>query len=172
MASKPKPTVLPPLDADEIDAVLLGLSLLVGRGGEDEDWEDEDGPAEAARRALEKIASILPPSPPPGAALSASGTRTPRERAAFLRRAMEAEQTVRLTYVDRKGAPSDRVVWPVDVSGDEAGDTFAAWCEKRVAFRHFRLDRVTSMEGTGQPMPIRLRILRLRWMREIDEEGW
>lgn len=41
--------------------------------------------------------------------------------------------------------------------------TFAAWCELRRDFRHFRADRVTALEVAGEPYPERRYALLKRW---------
>ena len=152
---------LPPLMfvEDEVDALILGLRLVAERG--DADLE------RAAEDALAKIAAVLPPEQDDVAATSgllagphaASGT----PHLSVIRQAMRAEQKLRLRYRDKKGATTERTVWPVALGFFEAAEVLAAWCETRRAFRHFRLDRIATAEPSDLRYPKRRRILLAEW---------
>lgn len=140
----------------EIDALLLGLTMAATI--EDEEVSE---PALAARR---RIAEALPPEP----AYRPRRSDTPLERT--LCAAMAAEQRLRLRYTDGKGVATDRVVWPVALTGD---GMLAAWCEARDDFRHFRLDRIATAETTGERYPSRRRVLEAAWLHQVMErDGW
>lgn len=150
---------LPPLmfGEEEADALMLGLQLVAARG--------DDALARAAEDASAKIAAVLPPEI--GAATETNGllvpdsARTPHLDA--IRRAMRAEQRLRLRYTDAKGAATARVVWPVAIGFFETMAVLAAWCELRADFRHFRLDRIAAAEALGERYPRRRRVLLAEW---------
>jgi predicted DNA-binding transcriptional regulator YafY len=84
---------------------------------------------------------------------------------------MRAEERLRLHYTDKKGAATERVVWPVALGFFEAAEVLAAWCETRRDFRHFRLDRIAAVEPSGQRYPKRRRILLAEWRAQEDIDG-
>ena len=137
---------LPPLmfSADEADAVILGLRLVAARG--------DDELAGAAEDVLAKIIAVLPDEMEDVAEssglLAAPGEGAPH--LASLRRAIRAEEKLRLRYVDKKGVGSTRVVWPIAVGFFEAAEVMVAWCETRQDFRHFRLDRIADVRPSAR----------------------
>jgi len=153
--------LLPPLmfSEDEVDAVILGLRFVSRRG--------DDNLAMAAADVLAKIEAVLPPGMEDAAATSGmlAGPSASRETGPLstIRRAIRAEQKLRLSYTDKKGRTTKRVVWPVSVGFFDVAEMLAAWCETRSDFRHFRLDRIASAEPTGERMPKRHRILLAEW---------
>ncbi len=159
---------LPPLSCgdDETDALILGLRLV-------EERVDEDL-ARGARTALAKIVAVLPEG---GAAVVAgsgllAGPRRAAAHLAPIRRAIRAEQKLRLRYTDKRGTASDRVVWPVAVGFFAAAEVLAAWCETRRDFRHFRLDRIAAAEALGERYPTRRRLLLADWRRSVDADDF
>ena len=46
--------------------------------------------------------------------------------------------------------------------------TVAAWCELRSAFRHFRIDRITTLAATSERYPRRRADLVKAWRRETN----
>ena len=161
--------MLPPLmfDEDELDALILGLRFVVRRGDEDL--------GHAAENALAKIEAILPPAGRDrrGASPLLAGPGGSGETAhlATIRAAIRAERKLRVRYTDKKGASSERVIWPVAVGFFEAGEMLAAWCEARTDFRHFRLDRIIALAPVDARLPKRHRILLAEWRltQDIDE---
>lgn len=149
---------LPPLafGEDEADALILGLGL-VGRRG-------DAALARAAADALAKIAAVLPSLDErlEGGFLLA-GPAAAAPHLAVIRTALAAEEKLRLRYVDRSGAASERTVWPVALGFFDAAEVLAAWCEARRDFRHFRLDRIASATPSGARYPERRRLLLARW---------
>jgi predicted DNA-binding transcriptional regulator YafY len=152
---------LPPLmfGEDEVDALILGLRLVAERG--------DPALERAADDALAKIIAVLPEELENLAAtsgmLAGPGTAPARPHLAVIRQAMRAEQSLRLRYTDKKGAATERTVWPVALGFFEAAEMLAAWCETRRDFRHFRLDRIASAEATGKRYPKRRRLLLAEW---------
>lgn len=151
---------LPPLmfDAEETDALMLGLRLAAVRG--------DAALAQGAENALAKITAVLPP--PGRAAAEESGliVAGQTEAAAALpviRAALRAEVKLRLVYRDATGAASDRVVWPVVLGFFAEAEVLAAWCELRRDFRHFRLDRISLATPMQERLPRRRRVLLAEW---------
>jgi predicted DNA-binding transcriptional regulator YafY len=159
------PLALPPLvfAGDEIDALLLGLSLVAQRG--DEDLEG------AAAGALAKIAAALPQESQDASITNAMLADPARAKISLfladIHHAMQAERKLHLHYTDKKGRATKRTVWPVALSFFETAEMLAAWCETRQDFRHFRLDRIVSTERSNQRYPERRRILLAKW-RALD----
>jgi predicted DNA-binding transcriptional regulator YafY len=50
-----------------------------------------------------------------------------------------------MTYANERGDATERTVRPLGVFFWGRTWTLAAWCELRVGFRNFRLDRVTAV---------------------------
>lgn len=144
---------LPPinLDADEAEAITVGLSLIARTG--------DPGLLSAARRAARKLSEAAPDT----SALIASrwGASAPTHvDPATVRMAIRSEQKLALAYGDADGATTNRVVWPIALIYYVDTAMLVAWCELRTDFRHFRLDRVAHCdvltEGfTGQGAALR-----------------
>ena len=149
---------LPPLmfSDDEIDAIILGLRFVARRGEAD---------------LVAKIEAVLPEGRD-GAAVNGllAGPSASGEAAliAGIRAAIAAEEKLFISYVDKKGAASQRTVWPVVIGFFQGYEVMAAWCETRSDFRHFRLDRIRSLASTGQRMPRRHRVLLAEWRLDQD----
>lgn len=156
---------LPPLmfSDDEIDAIILGLRFVARRG--------DDTLVAAAADAIAKIEAVLPEGRDGAAANGLlAGPAGSGEAAliAGIRAAIAAEEKLFISYVDKKGAASQRTVWPVVIGFFQGYEVLAAWCEARSDFRHFRLDRVRSLAATGQRMPRRHRVLLAEWRLDQD----
>jgi predicted DNA-binding transcriptional regulator YafY len=67
-----------------------------------------------------------------------------------LRAALLDERKLAITYIDGKGAQTQRTVWPLDVEDYGPNGAMLCWCEKRRDFRHFRFDRVVSMQPLAE----------------------
>lgn len=134
---------LPPLmfRADEITSLLVGSRMVQA-------WTDP-ALAEAARCAEAKILAVLTP------AMRIKISRLPyripvfstgeREGHGILRAACETRQKVEVTYRDLKDHVTVRILWPLGLVGWGNYWTLLAWCEKRGAYRNFRLDRLESI---------------------------
>lgn len=135
---------LPPLmfDKEEIQALVLGARIVAQFG--------DPALARASESILSKVAGVLPKELEPlladtrlfvprriGAASSAAGLAVARE-------ALISQRRMHLKYANEKGEASERTVRPLGVFFWGPTWTLAAWCEMRVAFRNFRLDRINT----------------------------
>jgi predicted DNA-binding transcriptional regulator YafY len=146
----------PPLmfDEDEIEALVLGARVV-------KSWADP-ALASAAERILDKVEAVLPErlrSRLADAALFAPSFRDRRELGASLsslRSAIRKRAKVRFRYLDREEKPSLRTVKPLGLFYWGQVWSLGAWCELRVGFRNFRVDRVgelTVLADTFAPTP-------------------
>jgi predicted DNA-binding transcriptional regulator YafY len=78
------------------------------------------------------------------------------------RKAMREERKVELRYVDAQERETVRVVWPCALGFFEQVSVLVAWCETRQGFRHFRTDRIRSLNLLEERYPRR----RLELLRE------
>jgi predicted DNA-binding transcriptional regulator YafY len=158
---------LPPLmfDADELEALVLGARLVERQG--------DAALAASAANALAKIAAAAPkdlrdqmgemtlwaPRPPTPAL---APTLKP------LREAIRREIKVAIVYTDEKGAVTSRTIWPIGIAFYEGRQTVAAWCELRDGFRHFRTDRIETLEPGAERYPVRKNALVKKWRAEME----
>jgi predicted DNA-binding transcriptional regulator YafY len=134
---------LPPLmfDADEVEAIVVGLALLQRTG--------DRGLQTAAASVGAKIADVLPQEANRAigsTALHVSpwGAAPPGIDMKALRRAIREERKLRLGYLDAANQPTQRIVMPIAVVYYVEVAVLAAWCEMRGDFRHFRVDRIAA----------------------------
>ena len=59
-------------------------------------------------------------------------------------------------------------MWPVALVFFEGKRLVAAWCELRQDFRHFRADRISSLESTGVRYPRPRRELAKLWRQQLQ----
>lgn len=143
---------LPPLNVSpaEAAAVAVGLRMLEGTPF-----------AVAARSALQKVVAAMRAPDVAATARLADRIRVivPDELTgvvpAAVRTALERREVLRLAYVDREGAASDRLVEPLGFLGGRRHWYLIAWCRTRTAVRDFRLDRIGRAELTGERAPAR-----------------
>lgn len=154
---------MPPLmlTPDEIEAAVLGAQWVAGRG--------DPALARAAHDLIAKIAAVVPEHLRPVVTAPSTGPRPvppgPGEGidSTPLRRAIRQGRKLRLLYRAESGAETERVIWPVILGFSETTRMLVAWCELREDFRHFRLDRILSMEETGHSFGLPPAVLRRRW---------
>lgn len=135
---------LPPLmfSRDEVEALVVGARMAQAWGSREL--------ATAAGQALEKIEAVLPAERSRDAnrcLLFALNFRDTPQRGAALeqvRQALNQRHLLHFSYVREDGTPSERTVRPLGLYFWGAAWTLAAWCELRGAFRHFRIDRMSS----------------------------
>jgi predicted DNA-binding transcriptional regulator YafY len=155
--------VLPPLmfSAEEVEALVLGSRWVSERG--------DPRLAAAAGDALAKIAAVLPaelrleletsallvPPGPPVAEVSLHD--------AAIRQAIRQEHKLRLDYRDAAGKGSRRTIWPFALGYFDRVQVVVAWCELRQDLRHFRTDRIASLQDSGQRYPRRRQSLLKDW---------
>jgi predicted DNA-binding transcriptional regulator YafY len=157
---------LPPLmfTADEVEAIVVGLSLLRRTG--------DVGLQAAASRAGDKIAEILPDGAEHGLGslplYVASGGAAPPTRVDLrrLRRAIRSEEKLRIAYEDAQARVTERTIKPLALLYYIEVIVLAAWCELRGAFRHFRADRVVACAATGERFPSEGEKLRAVWRQQ------
>jgi predicted DNA-binding transcriptional regulator YafY len=154
---------LPPLmlSDEEIEALVLGSRWVAGH--------TDALLADAARNALAKIHAVLPPALrhelESNALLAPAPDPQPAQEAtlASVRQAIRRERKLRLDYRNAAGEASRRVVWPFAVGFFERARVVAAWCEQRVGFRHFRVDRIAAVQVLEEPFPRRRQQLLKEW---------
>ncbi len=159
---------LPPLmfGEEELEALVLGARWVQGQG--------DPALARAAEAALAKIATASPRDLRDriaetglfaprlcGPAQEAAGLRTIRE-------AIRREQKLRIRYLSIAGADTERLIWPVALVFFEGTRLVAGWCELRGDFRHFRADRISSLEATGVRYPRPRRELARLWRQQLQ----
>jgi predicted DNA-binding transcriptional regulator YafY len=133
---------LPPLmfTATEIEALVLGTRVV-------QSWADPEL-AKAAASALDRIATSLPDALRNRlveSRLYAPGFHVPpdvMERLQHLREAVDGRRKTWIAYKDADGISTERIVRPLALSFFGYTWMVTAWCELRVDFRSFRLDRV------------------------------
>ena len=129
---------LPPLnfDIDEIEAIVVGLSLLSRTG--------DDGLQRAAARVANKIEAI--DDAPARLMVSPYGVESENGIAlAALRECVRISQAIKINYQSLKGDQSTRTVLPISVVYFAEVNLLAAWCENRNDYRHFRIDRISNI---------------------------
>ncbi|WP_202900099.1 helix-turn-helix transcriptional regulator [Thioclava atlantica] len=133
---------LPPLmlSQAEIEALMLGMRWVSAFA---------DRPlAAASTDALSKIEAVLPKTSRHGAGAVPLRVGPPISKASAdedltdLRDAIRHERKLAITYRDRDGRESERVIWPFAIGYFTDGRILVGWCENRGAYRHFRTDRL------------------------------
>jgi len=135
---------LPPLmfTEEEIEALLLGARMVRA-------WTDKDL-ASAAHQALLKIEHVIPDKLKPQ--LERNDMIVPdfpmegqaSEQLKIIRKAIRQLNKVTLEYTRADGQQSKRIIHPLGLFYWGKVWTVVGWCEMRDAFRHFRLDRMTT----------------------------
>jgi predicted DNA-binding transcriptional regulator YafY len=139
---------LPPLNFTPAEAVAVSLAL-------------RRSPfARAAGSALRKIMTAMPAGEA-AAARELAGrvgfltSAVPEATPLIVEDALAARHVLRLHYVDKHGATTERDVEPaMFLAGTEAW-YLVAWCRLRDELRAFRLDRIAGAHDTGEPVPAR-----------------
>jgi predicted DNA-binding transcriptional regulator YafY len=137
---------LPPLmfNEEELEALLLGARMV-------RVWTDK-GLARAAHRALQKIEHILPEKLKPH--LERQEMIVPdfpmegqaSEQLMIVRLAIKEQRKIHFNYKREDGKYSERTVHPLGLFYWGKVWTLVSWCELRDAMRHFRLDRMSSVD--------------------------
>lgn len=74
---------------------------------------------------------------------------------------------MKIRYRSLAGAETERLIWPVALAFFEGARLIAAWCELRCDFRHFRADRISSLEATGVAYPRPRSELARLWRQQL-----
>lgn len=160
--------LLPPLmfSRTELEALVLGMRWVASR--------TDAELASDARQALGKIAAVLPKElrreldtqslmVPPQAT-------TGRDYLPVLRQAIREERKLAIDYQDLRGQRSQRVIWPFALGFFERERIVAAWCEARQDLRHFRVDRLQSVELLSDGYPKGRASLLAQWRGQGGEK--
>ncbi|HHH29739.1 MAG TPA: YafY family transcriptional regulator [Polyangiaceae bacterium] len=138
---------LPPLmfDAEEIEALVLGARVVSAFG--------DEKLAKAARSVISKVRAVLPKRLE--GKIGESALFVPRlgeapEGLLAIRIALQARSKLLIRYVKEDGTASERVIWPLGAFFWGRRWTVTAWCELREGYRNFRLDRIETMQPTGE----------------------
>ena len=135
---------LPPLmfDREEIQALVLGARIVAQFG--------DPALARASESILSKVAGVLPKELEPLLAdtrLFVPKTRSGSRASAALavaREALVAQRRLHVKYASEKGEETERTIRPLGLFFWGKTWTLAAWCEMRIGFRNFRLDRINA----------------------------
>lgn len=155
--------MLPPLmfTEDELEALVLGSRWVSKRAG--------GALGQAAENALAKIAAVLPkdlreqldatnllagPGEPP---------QRPEADLTVIRLAIRREHILQIAYEDAAGRTTARNIWPFALGFFDKVGVISAWCELRQDYRHFRTDRILSLEETGKRYPRRRQVMMKDW---------
>jgi predicted DNA-binding transcriptional regulator YafY len=160
--------MLPPLmfSEEEIEALVLGSRWVAKRTDKKLQL--------AATHVLAKIAAVLPDDL--RTQLECSGlligpVKTAithdDEAEALVRQAIRKEYKLQISYVDMKGEPSKRRIWPIALGFFVEVHVLVAWCEMREDYRHFRTDRIATLIPLETPYPKHRQTLLKKW-RELQ----
>jgi predicted DNA-binding transcriptional regulator YafY len=127
---------------DEVEAVVVGLRMA----------EAFAGPSlrSAARMALDKVALALPQQrrreieEPQLFAPTFHLDPALGERVEMVRQAIAVRRKLDVSYLDKKGRESRRVLRPLGLYFWGTGWSLAAWCESRKDFRSFWLHKMSA----------------------------
>lgn len=155
--------VLPPLmfPTEEIEALVLGSRWVADHG--------DDRLSNAARSALARIATVVPPHRKADLEASALlvGPHPPiaadRVDLALLRNAIRNERKLVIAYRDAGDIATERTIWPFALAFFESRRILVGWCELRGNFRHFRTDRITTADPVDRRYPTPRAVLIQRW---------
>ena len=159
---------LPPLmfDADELEALVLGARLVERQG--------DTTLAASARNVLAKIAAAAPKDLRDAmgeTSFWAPGPTADVPALKPMREAIRREHKIAIVYSDEKGVVTERTIWPIALAFYEGRQTVAAWCELRDGFRHFRTDRIRTVEARAERYPRRRAALVKEWRATMRVPG-
>lgn len=155
--------MLPPLmfSEEEIEALVLGSRWVSERA---------DGVlGKAARNVLAKIGAVLPDDLKAGidasGMLIGPGTPIPARDGdlATIRQAIRSEHKIHVGYADELGNATERTLWPIALAFYDRVRVLVAWCELRQSYRHFRIDRIATLQGVAEKYPGRRAKLLKEW---------
>ncbi|OKH86641.1 YafY family protein [Thalassospira sp. TSL5-1] len=157
--------MLPPLmfSEEEIEALILGTRWVTRHADKDL--------AVAAGDLIAKVTAVLPSDLQGRLEISPLfvGSRSDNEPnidVARIRDAIRREHKISIAYRDENGAETRRTLWPVAIGFFEQARIIAAWCETRQAFRHFRTDRIVSVDVLEVRYPQSRRGLLQKWRQQ------
>jgi predicted DNA-binding transcriptional regulator YafY len=155
--------MLPPLmfSEEEIEALVLGSRWVHQRA--------DRALAEAAANVLAKIGAVLPKDLrdtlddsglliAPGEPIAVGDAQLPK-----IRQAIRTERKIGISYQDKDGAATKRTIWPFGVGFFEKSRVVMAWCELREDYRHFRTDRIVTLNISERRYPRRRQVMLKEW---------
>ena len=180
---------------EEIEALALGSSWVAARGDCQLGAAARDALAkiaavlpDALRHELDTSALLVGPgqriearaaeNPAGCAAANPQGSEAARTPAnaigdeiddaglATIRAAIRLERKLVITYRDASGNPSARTIWPVALGFFDRFRVSVAWCELRTSIRHFRSDRIGTIEASQTRYPRRREALIEAWRKQ------
>jgi predicted DNA-binding transcriptional regulator YafY len=162
---------LPPLmfNADELEAIMLGLRWVARRG--------DQQLSRAAHDTVAKIGTVLPPALKPflydASLLVPPNPVFPDSiDVAMFRAAIRDGQKIHLKYSNAGSDITERIIWPFAIAYFDASRNVIAWCELRQDYRFFRTDRVITATTLAEKYPKRRAQLLSGWRAQmLAEEG-
>ncbi|OUS07108.1 transcriptional regulator [Rhodobacterales bacterium 52_120_T64] len=154
---------MPPLmlTADELEAAALGAAWVASQA--------DPSLARAARDLVTKLSEAIPKELRP-IVLDASSrpiTTQPvipeRFDGAILRCAIRDKSKLHLSYQDKNGGRTDRVIWPLLIAYLNSIKYIVAWCETKQDYRHFKTERVLELEVLKEKYSGRRAVLIKGW---------
>ncbi len=141
---------LPPLmfNRDEIVALVVGARILRAWGGA--------RMALSAGEALAKIEAVLPDAARQTVASvkihAFDHSMSPKQRKDLdsVEAAINARALLQINYTDEGGGETSRMIEPLGLYFWGKVWTLIAWCRLREGFRVFRIDRIGTMQETGE----------------------
>lgn len=142
---------LPPLrfDADELEAVMLGLRLVAARGDSSLLAAAERASGKIGATAAGDAGNLFQHLPLRAVSRRKAGEEIANRWLPLFRGAVRERRLVRFGYVDLEGRGSVRQVRPLGLTLFDEVWLLTAWCEHRGGFRNFRLDRIAEAVETG-----------------------
>jgi predicted DNA-binding transcriptional regulator YafY len=150
--------------ADELDAIRLGLEWVQQRADPALVQSGESAMAKILSVRDERAASSATSLPLMVAATASE--RTDPAHVAPMRDAIRRQMKMSIDYQDAEGRTTQRTIWPIALVYFDDVRILAAWCEQRVAFRHFRVDRVSAASVLNERYPERRAVLIKRWQEQ------
>lgn len=159
---------LPPLmfSSDETEALLVGMSLLRRTS--------DKGLHAAAESVLAKVEAVLPGdrkaplSIRPFYVCDYGAEPSPLIDLAEIRKVIRDSRKLHIEYQDAEGRETTRTIWPIAVAYYVEVELICAWCELREDFRHFRVDRISSITFLEDSFADSGRHLVDEWMAATD----
>lgn len=143
------PFTLPPmiLSTAELEALRAGLRAVAAG--------DDAVLARAARALATKIASVTPVSAGDDDLFAFPGpdVETATAHLPMIRAAVRAKERLTITYIEADGRETHRDIRPLALESAGKVRSLAAFCEGRLGFRSFRLDRIVAITATGEAFP-------------------
>lgn len=163
---------MPPLmlTPDEIEAAVLGAQWVAARG--------DSGLAHGARDLIAKINAVIPAHLRPLVMESSvmapnfSSGQVDALDMTQVREWIRQQGKLEIQYRDEAGRDSHRIIWPIGVAYFETVRIIVAWCEMRVAFRHFRTDRIMDVRFLAEKFAAPSKILREKWWLAEKAKGY